>query len=179
MAQAFSLDLRRRVIEAIETGLSTRAAARRFSIGISTAGSWYRQWRSMVDVNLRGPIHVIETFLPPMIATNVAEDSRLMREEQFCPLLPIVTYKNLDDAIARANDTIYGLGGSVWSKNVDAALDVARRIEAGSVFVNTHGTESVNRRAPYGGVKQSGIGRRAGIEGVREYMQIQTLTTFE
>ncbi len=118
-------------------------------------------------------------FMAPMIATNVAEDSRLMREEQFCPLLPIATYKNLDDAIARANDTIYGLGGSVWSKNVDAALDVARRIEAGSVFVNTHGTESVNRRAPYGGVKQSGIGRRAGIEGVREYLQIQTLTTFE
>jgi len=118
-------------------------------------------------------------FMAPMIATNVAEDSRLMREEQFCPLLPIATYKTVDDAIARANDTIYGLGGSVWSKNVDAALDVARRIEAGSVFVNTHGTESVNRRAPYGGVKQSGIGRRAGIEGVREYMQIQTLTTFE
>ena len=118
-------------------------------------------------------------FLPPMIATGVKEDSRLMREEQFCPLLPIVTYKTLDDAIARANDTIYGLGGSVWSKNVDAALDAARRIEAGSVFVNTHGTQSVNRRAPYGGVKQSGIGRRAGVEGVREYMQIQTLTTFE
>ncbi len=118
-------------------------------------------------------------FLPPMIATGVKEDSRLMREEQFCPLLPIATYKTVDEAIARANDTIYGLGGSVWSKNVDAALDVARRIEAGSVFVNTHGTQSVNRKAPYGGVKQSGIGRRAGVEGVKEYMQIQTLTTFE
>ncbi|HEY4134021.1 MAG TPA: aldehyde dehydrogenase family protein [Alphaproteobacteria bacterium] len=118
-------------------------------------------------------------FMQPMVATEVAENARLMREEQFCPLLPVTTYRDLDDAIERANDTIYGLSGSVWSRDVDSALSVARRIEAGSVFVNTHGTESVNRRAPYGGVKQSGIGRRAGIEGVREYMQVQTLTTFE
>ena len=86
---------------------------------------------------------------------------------------------DVDDAIARANATMYGFGGSIWSKNIARGSDLARRLQAGSVFVNTHGTESVNRKAPYGGVKQSGIGRRAGIEGIREYMQYQTLTTFE
>ena len=73
----------------------------------------------------------------------------------------------------------HGFGGSIWSRDIRRASDLARRLHAGTVFVNTHGTESVNRKLPYGGIKQSGIGRRAGIEGIREYMQIQTLTTFE
>jgi acyl-CoA reductase-like NAD-dependent aldehyde dehydrogenase len=102
-----------------------------------------------------------------------------MAEEQFCPVIPVATYTNIDDAIKRANATTYGLGGSVWSRDVEKAMGLARRIEAGTVFVNTHGTQSVNRKAPYGGIKQSGIGRRAGIEGIREYLQIQELTTYE
>jgi acyl-CoA reductase-like NAD-dependent aldehyde dehydrogenase len=118
-------------------------------------------------------------FMRPTVVTDIDDDAPLMAQEQFCPAIPIATYDDLDDAIARANATIYGLGGSVWSKDVAKAATLARRIQAGSVFVNTHGTESINRKAPYGGVKQSGIGRRAGIEGIREYMQIQTLTTYE
>jgi acyl-CoA reductase-like NAD-dependent aldehyde dehydrogenase len=118
-------------------------------------------------------------FMQPTVVSDIDEDAPLMAEEQFCPAVPVATYRDVDDAIARANATVYGLGGSIWSRNIGRASDLARRLQAGTVFVNAHGTESVNRKLPYGGVKQSGIGRRAGIEGVREYMQIQTLATFE
>jgi len=118
-------------------------------------------------------------FMRPTVVSDIAEDAPLMAEEQFCPAVPVATYRDVDDAIARANATIYGFGGSVWSRDIERATDLARQLHAGTVFVNTHGTESVNRKLPYGGIKQSGIGRRAGIEGVREYMQVQTLTTFE
>jgi acyl-CoA reductase-like NAD-dependent aldehyde dehydrogenase len=100
-----------------------------------------------------------------------------MKEEQFCPAIPITTYRDLDDAVSRANDTYFGLCASVWSGNVDRALSVARQMEAGTVFVNSHGVTSINRRAPYGGIKQSGIGRKASLEGVLEYLQMQTITT--
>ena len=118
-------------------------------------------------------------FMRPTVVSDIAEDAQLMAEEQFCPAIPVATYRDLDDAIARANSTIYGFGGSIWSRDTRRATDLARQLHAGTVFVNTHGTESVNRKLPYGGIKQSGIGRRAGIEGIREYLQIQTLTTFE
>jgi len=118
-------------------------------------------------------------FMQPTVVSDIAEDAPLMVEEQFCPAVPVATYRDVDDAIARANATVYGFGGSIWSRDIARATDLARHLRAGTVFVNTHGTESVNRRLPYGGIKQSGIGRRAGIEGIREYMQVQTLTTFE
>ena len=119
------------------------------------------------------------SFMRPTIVTDVPEDARIVQEEQFCPAIPILRHAGIDDAVRRANGTIFGLGGSCWGRNISRATAVARRIEAGTVFVNTHGTNSVNRQAPYGGVKQSGVGRRAGIEGVLEYSQLQTLTTFE
>ena len=102
-----------------------------------------------------------------------------MTEEQFCPAIPVATYNDLDEAIARANQSHFGLSGSVWSRNVDRALDIARYIEAGQVWVNAHGPLAINHLAPYGGVKQSGIGRKSGIEGILEYVQSQTITTHE
>lgn len=118
-------------------------------------------------------------FMQPMIVTDVDNEARLVVEEQFCPAIPVVRYRDIEEALERANATMFGLGGSVWSANVEKAVPLARRIQAGTVFVNTHGTNSINRQAPYGGLKQSGIGRRAGLEGVQEYMQLQTLTTYE
>lgn len=118
-------------------------------------------------------------FMRPKMVTNVADDAPIMTEEQFCPAIPIATYDDLDVAIARANDTIYGLSGSVWSRNVDRAVDVAKRVEAGQVWINTHGPVGINHMAPYGGVKQSGIGRKSGIEGILEYLQSQTITSHE
>lgn len=116
-------------------------------------------------------------FIRPAVVTGIGDDAPLMIDEQFCPAIPVATYSDIDDVVSRANDTHFGLCASVWSKNVDRALGVARHMEAGTVFVNSHGVTSVNRRAPYGGMKQSGIGRKASIEGVLEYLQMQTITT--
>ena len=118
-------------------------------------------------------------FMRPMVVTNVPDDAPIMVEEQFCPALPIVPYRELDAALAKANDTVFGLGASVWGGDVEKALSVGRRIESGTVWINTHGTEYINRSAAYGGVKQSGIGRKAGLDGVLEYSQMQTLTAYE
>jgi acyl-CoA reductase-like NAD-dependent aldehyde dehydrogenase len=118
-------------------------------------------------------------FMRPVVVTDLPEDAPLMTEEQFCPAIPVATYDELDDVVARANRSIYGLSGSVWSRNVDRAVDVAGKIEAGQVWINSHGVHAINHLAPYGGVKQSGIGRKSGIEGIREYMQSQTITTHE
>lgn len=135
-------------------------------------------------VSRLGSIHNEATFerghfVRPAVVTDIEDDAPLMREEQFCPAIPIATYRNTDDVVSRANDTYFGLCASVWSRNVDRALAVARQMEAGTIFVNSHGVASVNRRAPYGGMKQSGIGRKASIEGVLEYLQMQTITTHE
>jgi acyl-CoA reductase-like NAD-dependent aldehyde dehydrogenase len=118
-------------------------------------------------------------FVRPTLVTNIDDGAPLVKEEQFCPVLPVMTFKTVEDAVARANNSIFGLCASIWSKNIDQALSLARQMEAGTVFVNTHGVASVNRKAPYGGIKQSGIGNKAGLEGVKEYLQIQTITTFE
>lgn len=133
-------------------------------------------------VNRLGGIHNKTTFehgyfVRPAVVTDIEDDAPLMTEEQFCPAIPIATYRNIDEVVARANDTYFGLCASVWSRNVNRALGVARQMEAGTVFVNSHGVTSVNRRAPYGGMKQSGIGRKASLEGVLEYLQMQTITT--
>ncbi|MDC1466731.1 aldehyde dehydrogenase family protein, partial [Litorivicinus sp.] len=107
-----------------------------------------------------------------------AQEQQQCEEEQFCAAIPIMKFAGIDEVIARANDTIYGLGGSVWSANEERALEVADRLETATIFVNTHGTDSINRKLPYGGVKQSGIGCKSGIEGLNEYLQVRTITTY-
>jgi acyl-CoA reductase-like NAD-dependent aldehyde dehydrogenase len=118
-------------------------------------------------------------FMRPVMVTDIADEAPLMTEEQFCPVIPVTTYEDLDDAVARANRSIYGLSGSVWSRDVNRAVEVARKVEAGQVWINSHGPGAINHLAPYGGVKQSGVGRKSGIEGIREYVQSQTITTHE
>ena len=103
-----------------------------------------------------------------------------MTEEQFCPALPVATYDDRQRRRLHApTSRCYGLNGSVWGRDVDRALEVASKIEAGQVWVNTHGVHAINHLAPYGAVKQSGIGRKSGIESIREYVQSQTITTHE
>lgn len=108
-------------------------------------------------------------FFPPTIITGVAEGTRIVDEEQFGPVLPVMPYSDVDDAIRRTNATTFGLGGSVWGTDVEKAAEVASQIESGTVWVNSHGIMTFD--VPFGGMKQSGIGRELGggtIEGFTE-----------
>jgi acyl-CoA reductase-like NAD-dependent aldehyde dehydrogenase len=108
-------------------------------------------------------------FIAPTIVRDIADDARLVREEQFGPVLPVLKYSSLDDAIERANDSEYGLGGSVWGTDSKRAYDVAQRIACGTVWVNKH--LELPRDIPFGGAKQSGFGTEMGQEGLEEFTQ--------
>lgn len=116
-------------------------------------------------------------FVRPTVVTGLADDTPLMTEEQFCPVVPITPYGDLDEAITRANRTEFGLGASVWSDNVEKGLAVARKIEAGLVWVNLHGVLAINPRTSYGGLKHSGMGLKSALDGILEYSQNQIITT--
>jgi len=112
-------------------------------------------------------------FVQPTIVADIDEGTRLVDEEQFGPILPILKYTDLDDAVARANATEYGLGASVWSSDRKRAQDVAVRLEAGTVWINQH--INLAPHIPQAGAKQSGIGVEIGEEGLLEYTQVQVL----
>src|SRR2546423_310516 len=105
----------------------------------------------------------------PTILTDVADDARAVREETFGPLLPIFRVSSLDEAIEKANQSIYGLGSSIWTKNLDNIETAIDRIEAGNVWVNSlhYGYDEL----PFGGVKQSGFGREHGPEALDYYLE--------
>jgi acyl-CoA reductase-like NAD-dependent aldehyde dehydrogenase len=108
-------------------------------------------------------------FISPTIVRDIPDDARLVREEQFGPVLPVMKYSDLDDAIARANGTEYGLGGTVWGTDLTRAYDVAQRIASGTVWVNKH--LELPPDIPFGGAKQSGFGTEMGQEGLEEFTQ--------
>jgi acyl-CoA reductase-like NAD-dependent aldehyde dehydrogenase len=108
-------------------------------------------------------------FVQPTIVRDISDSARLVREEQFGPVLPVLRYSEIDDAIARANDTDFGLGGSVWSSDRDRAFGVATRINSGMVWVNKHLDPGLD--TPFAGAKQSGIGVEMGQEGLEEFTQ--------
>ncbi|MBB6222854.1 aldehyde dehydrogenase family protein [Rhizobium leguminosarum] len=112
-------------------------------------------------------------FYPITLVADVDHGVRLVDEEQFGPALPIIRYSDLDEVIARANQNPAGLGGSVWSADVEKAKRYARQLECGSVWINKHG--AIQPNAPFGGVKQSGIGVEFGAEGLKEFTTIQTV----
>ena len=112
-------------------------------------------------------------FLPQTIVADVTDGMRIVDEEQFGPLLPVIRYTDLDDAIRRANGLESGLGGSVWSADADKASQVAARLECGTAWINQHGGIAPN--VPFGGVKCSGIGVEFAEEGLQEYTTIQVL----
>jgi acyl-CoA reductase-like NAD-dependent aldehyde dehydrogenase len=112
-------------------------------------------------------------FFPATLVADISDGTRLVDEEQFGPILPIIKYKDEDDALRRANNSPFGLGGSVWSANVEKAKKLAMRLECGTAWVNTHSTIQPN--APFGGVKQSGFGVEFGRYGLEEYTSIQTV----
>ena len=116
-----------------------------------------------------GPVGETGYFYAPTVLTNVPADSRLLREEIFGPVAPISTFDTEGDAIARANDTQYGLAAYVFSRDLTRVLRLAERLEFGMVGVN-QGIVS-NPAAPFGGMKASGFGREGGFEGIDEYLE--------
>lgn len=112
-------------------------------------------------------------FYPATILVDVTDDMRVVKEEQFGPVIPVMKFTNLEDAIQRANDSENGLGGSVWSADKAKAAEIASRLECGSVWINQHGM--IQPGIPFGGVKSSGIGVEFGEEGLKEYTTIQSV----
>ena len=113
-------------------------------------------------------------FYQPTVVSNVTSDMAIAREEVFGPVLSVMTFKTLDDAIALANDASYGLSAGVWSENVHTCLAFARRVQAGTIWTNTW--MDGYPEMPFGGFKQSGSGRELGRFGLDEFMELKTLT---
>lgn len=112
-------------------------------------------------------------FFEPTILTDVAAGDRVVDEEQFGPALPVIRYGDLDDAIAAANSTTYGLGASVWTADPGRGEQVARRLDSGSAWVNTHGALAPN--VPFGGLKWSGVGVENGPWGYNAFTDMQVV----
>ncbi|KAF6832982.1 aldehyde dehydrogenase [Colletotrichum musicola] len=112
-------------------------------------------------------------FITPTIIDRPPENSRLVVEEPFGPIVPLLSWKDESEVIERANDTTMGLGASVWTNDLDKAAEVARQIQAGTVWVNTH--FDLSPMAPFGGHKESGIGTEWGLNGLKGFCNVQTL----
>ena len=113
-------------------------------------------------------------FVPVTIVDNPPEESRVVQEEAFGPVLPLLKFDTVDEVVARANASEYGLAGSVWSANTEQALAIAERLETGTVWINE--VQHLSPNAVFGGHKQSGIGAENGLEGLLEYTVAQTIT---
>ncbi len=113
-------------------------------------------------------------FIPVTVLDNPPEDARIVAEEQFGPVMPLMKFSTVDEAIARANNSHYGLAGSVWTSNTDAGVAVAEQMETGTIWIN----ESMNLSpfAPFGGHKQSGFGAEMSTEGLMEFTYPQVIS---
>ncbi|MFZ5718403.1 MAG: aldehyde dehydrogenase family protein [Pseudomonadota bacterium] len=112
-------------------------------------------------------------FIEPTVVRDIAEGSKLVDEEQFGPVMPVIKYSDPKDAVARANASIYGLGGSIWAKDSEKAWGLAEGMESGSVWINKHA--DLQPHLPFGGSKFSGVGVELGEEGLKEFTQVQVL----
>jgi acyl-CoA reductase-like NAD-dependent aldehyde dehydrogenase len=113
-------------------------------------------------------------FYRATVVADIEDGARLVDEEQFGPAIPVIKYSDVDDAIHRANASDQGLGASVWSDDVDAAVAVARVLQAGTVWINQHGT--LNPDVPFGGTKQSGYGQEFGVAGLKAVAAPKVIT---
>ncbi len=112
-------------------------------------------------------------FVKPTIFDHVTNDMRIAQEEVFGPVLSVIKFKDEEDAIRIGNDVVYGLAAGVWTKDINRAIIMARRLRAGTVWINTYRAVSVT--APFGGYKQSGIGRENGAEAIEQYLQTKSV----
>jgi len=112
-------------------------------------------------------------FIRPTIVRDIEEGSRLVDEEQFGPVLPVMKFSDEEDAVERANATQWGLGGSVWSSDLDKAYALAEKMEAGTIWINKH--SELDPTIPFGGSNQSGLGKELGSEGLEEFTQLKII----
>lgn len=115
-------------------------------------------------------------YVAPTVLVDHQGTTAATREEMFGPVLSVVTYDDVDDAVRKANDTPYGLAASVWSADVSRAREVARRLEAGLVWINDTAQADV-ARTPFAGRKQSGVGTELGADGLYSYTKVKSLYT--
>jgi len=111
-------------------------------------------------------------FVPPTVFADVTNDMTIAREEIFGPVVCVIGYETVDEAVAMANDSEFGLSGSVFTTDIEAGLALSDRIQSGTFGVNAFGNDIT---APFGGVKGSGLGREMGPEGLEEYVEYQSV----
>lgn len=148
---------------------------------ISTRPQFERVCELVEDALARGaraaaggaPLEGPGNFFPPTVLTDIEDGIRIVDEEQFGPALPVVAYRDLDETIAHANHSHFGLCGSVWSADPERAAEVASRLECGTAWVNTHLIQGPSQ--PFGGTKWSGIGVENGPWGLAGFYDLQTL----
>jgi aldehyde dehydrogenase (NAD+) len=113
-------------------------------------------------------------FIEPTVFGDVKDNMKIAEEEIFGPVMSIIKFKSMDEVIARANQTIYGLAAAVWTRDIGKAHAIANSVRAGTVWVNCY--DVFDAAAPFGGFKQSGIGRELGEYGLQQYTEVKTVT---
>jgi acyl-CoA reductase-like NAD-dependent aldehyde dehydrogenase len=149
-------------------------------IGPLTTRPQFEHVAGLVEDAVRGGATVLSggqpldspgNFYPPTLLVDAGDDSRVVAEEQFGPVLPLLAYDSLEEAVARANATRFGLCGSAWGSDPERAQAVAAQLECGSAYVNRHG--EIFPDTPFGGVKDSGIGVEGGDAGLSAYLDVR------
>ncbi|MCP2635690.1 aldehyde dehydrogenase family protein [Microbacterium sp. HD4P20] len=138
------------------------------------AGADVREFGSLPDGDLAGG-----NFVRPAIVVDPDPQLRVVTQEQFGPVIPVIPFDTEDEAVRAANDTWAGLCGSVWTASPEAAQRIGSQLACGYVWVNDHGATRLDLRAPFGGMKQSGMGREQGIEGVRAFQDTRSIATID
>lgn len=138
------------------------------------AGAQVLEFGKLPDGSLQGG-----NFVRPAIVINPDVTLRVVTEEQFGPVIPVIAFDSEEEAITLANQTWAALSGSVWTKDTEAANRVANQLVCGYVWINDHGATRLDLRAPFGGLKDSGIGREQGIEGIRDFQDTRSIARLQ
>jgi len=159
------------------TGMGPVVSSQQMETVLSYIQSGREQGARLVCGGRRATVTGCENgyFVEPTIFADATNDMRIAREEIFGPVLTVIRYTDVDQAIEMANDSIYGLAAGVWSRNVNRAFRVARKLKAGTVWINDW--HLLRSDAPFGGYKQSGVGRELGRRALDEYTQVKHVHT--